>query len=39
MTGDDLREVMETCLPEHVLREAIEAASLQQRERRLDATH
>ena len=37
MTGDDLREVMETCLPEHVLREAIEAANLQQRERRLDA--
>ena len=36
MTGDDLREVMETCLPESVLREAVESAGLQQRERRLD---
>lgn len=36
MTGDDLRELMETCLPESVLREAVESAGLQQRERRLD---
>ena len=37
MTGDELREIMETILPDSVLREVIRAAGFEQRERKRDA--
>ena len=37
MTADDLKEIMETILPESVLRRAVAAAGFEQRERKRDA--
>jgi putative transposase len=37
MTANELKEIMETILPDAVLREAVEAAGFEQRERKRDA--
>jgi hypothetical protein len=37
MTGQELKEIMETVLPESVLQRAVEAAGFEQRERKRDA--
>ena len=37
MTADDLKEILETVLPESVLRKAVEAAGFEKRERKRDA--
>src|SRR5690606_21067054 len=37
LTGSDVRKIFETVLPDDALREAISAAGLQQRERKLNS--
>jgi hypothetical protein len=37
MTGQELREIMETVLPDSVLQHAVDAAGFEQRERKRDA--